>query len=135
MEQTPAPGHRIHAFGYDALGDLDAVGLAAEIRAGRVSAAEAIEAAIARIERVDPELAAMACPDFARARTRAAHPLAGVFGGVPTVVKDNVDVAGLPTGQGSSAFRGLPKKRDGDFAAAFGRLGAITLGKSQLSEF
>lgn len=135
MAPTPEPVHRIHAFTDDALGDLDAVGLAAEIGAGRVFAAEAVEAAIARIERVDPELAAVACPDFARARDRAAQPRAGVFSGVPTVVKDNVDVAGLPTQQGSAAFHGRPKVRDGDFAAAFGGLGAVVLGKSQLSEF
>ena len=45
---------RIHAFGDDALGDLDAVGLAAALRTGAVSRAEVIEAAIARTEAVNP---------------------------------------------------------------------------------
>jgi amidase len=41
---------RIHAFGDDALGELDAVGLADVLRDGRVCAAELVEAAIARAE-------------------------------------------------------------------------------------
>jgi amidase len=36
--------------------DYDAVGLAALVRAGEVSAAEVLEAAIDRAERIDPEL-------------------------------------------------------------------------------
>jgi len=52
---------RVHAFTDDALGEHDAVGLAEEIRAGRVSALEAVEAAIARVEKLDPELNGMAC--------------------------------------------------------------------------
>ena len=47
---------RVHAFGDDALGDHDAVGLAEAIRTGRVGAAEVIEAAIARAEAVNPAL-------------------------------------------------------------------------------
>ena len=44
----------VHAFGDDALGDLDAVGLAEAIESGRVGRAEVVEAAIARTEAVDP---------------------------------------------------------------------------------
>ena len=40
----------------DALGDLDATGVAAKIRSGEINATEALEAAIARAERVNPEL-------------------------------------------------------------------------------
>jgi len=40
---------RIHAFVDDALGDRDAVGLVDALRAGDVSAAELVEAAIARL--------------------------------------------------------------------------------------
>jgi amidase len=41
---------RIHAFGDDALGDLDAVGLVEALQSGKVSAAELVDAAIARTE-------------------------------------------------------------------------------------
>ncbi|RNL61112.1 amidase [Nocardioides marmoriginsengisoli] len=131
----PAPRARVHAFTDDALADHDAVGLAEEIRAGRVSAAEAVDAAIARVEVLQPELNGMSCADFDRARARATRPGSGFFAGVPTFVKDNSDVQGLPTQQGCSAYVGIPAKADGDFAAMFFGTGVIGLGKTQLSEF
>ena len=48
---------RHHAFSDDALGDHDAVALAALLRSGEVSATEAVDAAIARATRIQPELA------------------------------------------------------------------------------
>jgi amidase len=126
---------RVHAFGDDALGDLDAVGLAAELRSGQVSVPEVVEAAIARTERVNPELNALAHDAFDRARAEAADPRGGFFAGVPTFLKDNVDVEGMPTQQGVDAYRGAPRPVDGDFARMFLATGLIPLGKTQLSEF
>ena len=51
---------RISAFGDDALGDHDAVGLVDALRASEVSAAELVEAAIARTEAVNPTLNGLA---------------------------------------------------------------------------
>ena len=62
----------VHAFGDDALGDLDAVGLAEALKAGDVSAVEATEAAIARLEAVNPALNGLAYPALERARSQAA---------------------------------------------------------------
>jgi amidase len=137
MTQLPAARTRVHAFADDALGDHDAVGLAAEIRAGRVSPVEATEAAIARAELLQPTLNAMACADFDRARdrARAAKPGDRFFTGVPTFVKDNSDVQGLPTQQGCTAYQARPARADGDFAAMFLGQGLVNLGKTQLSEF
>lgn len=135
MTDSQTPVHRVHAFADDALGELDAVGLAEQIRGGAVSASEAVEAAIRRAEAVDPVLGAIACADFERARRAVASPTAGFFSGVPTFLKDNVDVAGLPTQEGSAAFIAEPAPADGEFAASFLRLGPVCLGKTQLSEF
>src|SRR3954454_19988895 len=126
---------RVHAFTDDALGDLDAVGLTEAIAAGRVSIPEVVEAAIARTQRVDPSLNAVAIGCFARARAEAAAPRGGFFAGVPTYVKDNSDLAGLPTMHGTDAFAPRPAKRDGDFARMFLATGVIPLGKTQLSEY
>ncbi len=131
----PSARARVHAFTDDALGDHDAVGLAAEIREGRISALEAVDAAIARVGLLQPELNPVVCSDFDRARARAARPGKGFFAGVPTFVKDNSDVQGLPTQHGCSAYTASPAKQDGDFAAMFFGQGLIGLGKSQLSEF
>jgi amidase len=127
----------VHAFGDDALADHDAVGLTEEIRAGRVSPLEVVEAAIARVERLQPELNGMACADFDRARdrARAVDPGERFFSGVPTFVKDNSDVQGLPTQHGTSAFVAKPARADGDFAAMYLGQGLINLGKTRLSEF
>ena len=61
----------VHAFGDDALGDLDATGVAERLARAEISALEATEAAIDRIERVNPDLNAMASRDFDAARERA----------------------------------------------------------------
>ena len=126
---------RVHAFGPDALGDLDAVGLAAAIQAGEVSIREVVEAAVARTERLQPDLNAVAYVAFDRARAEARDPRGGFFAGVPTFIKDNVDVAHMPTQQGSDAYRARPAARDGDVARMLLATGLIPLGKTQLSEY
>ncbi len=125
----------VHAFTDDALSDHDAVALVAELRAGRVSASELVEASIARVERVNPALNGVAHDAFDRARDAAADPQGGFFSGVPTFIKDNVDVAGMPSQHGSDAFVSAPRPKDGDFSRMFLATGVIPLGKTQLSEF
>ena len=127
----------VNAFGDDALGDLDAVALVDALRTGKVSAAELVEAAIARTEKVNPVLNGLAHETFARARSLAAAGgrQGGYFDGVPTYIKDNVDVEGMPTMQGTDAWEPRPHDSHGDFARFFLATGLIPLGKTQLSEF
>jgi amidase len=127
---------RVHAFGDDALGDLDAVGLGEAIRAGRVSRPDVVEAAIARTEAVNPALNALAYKAFEQARkTASANPSTGFFSGVPTFLKDNVDVAGWPTMHGADAWTPFTAAVDGEFTRLYLATGLIPLGKTQLSEF
>jgi amidase len=126
---------RIHAFGDDALGTYDAVGLVESLHAGRVSVPEVVEAAIARAERVQPELNGIAHRAYDRARAEARDPRPGFFAGVPTWVKDNVMTAGMPTMDGTDAWTPRSERQDGDFARMYLATGLIPLGKSQLSEF
>jgi amidase len=126
---------RVHAFGDDALGELDAVGLVAALHAGTVSTPEVVEAAIARVERLDGALHAVAHRTYERARAEADAPRGGYFAGVPTFVKDNVDLAGAPTQNGTDAYVAPPARADGDLARMFLATGLLPLGKTQLSEY
>ncbi|MDF1703615.1 MAG: amidase [Aeromicrobium sp.] len=128
--------NRVHAFSDDALGDLDAVGVAEAISTGQISSAEAVDAAIARAGAVEPRLNGIVTPDFDRARETASRPSSGVFAGVPTFVKDNTAVAGLPTGHGSAALLDPPRAlADDPFTTQLLSTGAINLGKTSLPEF
>ena len=131
----PRAETRVHAFADDALGDLDAVGLADEIQAGRVSPAEAVGAAVDRARRLQPELNAMAYPAYDRAASEARGMLTGYLSGVPTLLKDNVDVAGMPTGHGSASYLPRLAREHGDFARDYLATGMVSLGKTRLSEF
>src|SRR5690348_7713416 len=119
-----------HAFRDDALGDDDAIGLVERLRSGEVSATELVEAAIARTEAVNPALNGLAHEAYDRARRRAAgYQLRSFFAGVPTFIKDNVDIAGMPTMHGTDAWAPRPARADGDWARLYLATGLLPLGK------
>jgi amidase len=126
---------RVHAFSDDALGESDAVDLVARLQNGEVSPPELVEAAIARTEQVNPELNGLAYAAFERARSEARNPRDGFFSGVPSFIKDIVDVAGMPTMEGTDAWLATPKRADGDFARMFLATGLVPLGKTAMPEF
>jgi len=126
---------RVHAFSDDALGEHDAVELARLLQDGEVSSTELVEAAIARTEKVDPELHGLAYAAFERARDDARSPRDGFFSGIPTFIKDIVDVEGMPTMEGTDAWLATPKRADGDFARMFLATGLVPLGKTTMPEF
>ncbi|WP_040858535.1 amidase [Nocardia niigatensis] len=123
---------RVHAFGDDALGEHDGVAIAALIRSGELSAAEVAKAARERVALVNPVLNAV----VVEADTPLVSPdREALLYGVPTFVKDNTDVAGLPTQHGSAAWRARPAKAHGPFTKQFLSTGVTVLGKSTLPEF
>jgi amidase len=129
----------VHAFTDDALGEMDTVGLVDAIQSGRVGRAEVVEAAIARTEAVNAAVNGLACRAFDRARAEAAGasgpPKSGFLSGVPTFVKDNVDVAGMPTMRGTDAWTPRPADADSDFVRLYLATGMTPLGKTQMSEY
>jgi amidase len=127
----------VSAFGDDALGDDDATALVERLQTGDVSATELVEAAIARTEAANPHLNGLAFEAFDRARERAAArtPYGGFFDGVPSYLKGNVAVDGLPNMRGADAWDPRPEPTDGAFAKTFRSTGLINLGTTRLSEF
>lgn len=125
----------VHAYRDDALGTMDAVALVDALRTGKVSRPELVEAAIARTEAVNPILNGLAHQTFDRALARAYAGGRGYFDGVPTFIKDNIDVEGMPTMQGTDAWEPRPQPSHGEFAGLYLATGLVPLGKTQLSEF
>jgi amidase len=115
--------------------DWDGVETAARIAAGEVSPGEVVRAAIARAEAWEPHLHAIATPTFEAALRDADEAAAGPFRGVPSFVKDLDDVAGVPTGMGSRAYRGYVPRSTAPSVAQFLGAGFVSLGKSTTPEF
>jgi amidase len=126
-------GQRVSAFTDDALGDHDAVGLAALVARGQVSPEELAAAAIARARSVEDRLQATAFTIYDD--PRVPDDPSGALFGVPTYVKDNTDVRGLPSNHGSEAFVAHPAKRDAAYTRQYLSTGMTLLGKSRLPEF
>jgi amidase len=92
---------------------LDATAQAELVRNGEASALELVDDAIARVEKLNPELNAVIHPRFDRARDEARGPLAdGPFRGVPMVLKDLL--AGM---KGEPNHEGMKFLRDADYHA------------------
>jgi amidase len=100
-------GGDAHAVNDDPFRWLDATAQAELVRSGEVTPLELVDAAIARIERIDPALNAVIHTRFERARDEAAAgPPDGPFRGVPFLLKDLfTDSEGDPAHNGMQALR------------------------------
>lgn len=118
------------------MADWDATETAAAIKSGSVSALEVVDAAIARAEALNPKLNFLVTEDFERARMRARAPLGdGPFAGVPFLIKDLDDLAGLPTRSGTRATASLPPAhRQSRLVEGFLAAGLNPIGKSSTPE-
>jgi len=116
--------------------ETDAVGQAELIRAGEILTTELVEAAIDRIEKINPQVNAMASFDCSRAMDRARTlNTKSVFSGVPTLVKDVLPYPGHGLGFGSRLFAGMVAQEGSDYTEALDNSGLVVLGKSTTSEF
>ncbi|WP_309547206.1 amidase family protein [Rhizobium rhizogenes] len=115
---------------------LDATAQADLVRRGEVTPLELVDAAIARIERINPDINALASVDFDLARKRAAEiETTGPFAGVPTLIKDLMPYPGHAAAFGTRMFAGQKAPAGSPYTEALDAAGLIVLGKSATSEF
>ncbi|MCB0508986.1 MAG: amidase [Bacteroidetes bacterium] len=127
--------NKVSAFCDDALGKMDATALAAAIAEKKVSVQEVTEAAIARVEKVNPILDAVIFRTYEAARAANGLNSNGCFYGVPTFVKDNDFVKDTPTQKGSKTFKSKIYKKNSKYVNQFLSAGLNNLGKTTLPEF
>jgi len=124
----------------DELSTMDATAHAELVRRRELTPLELVDAAIARIERVNPTINAVITPLFEEARKAAVSPDLpnGPFRGVPFLLKDiGAMQKGQPYSAGNRALRdaGFRSPVDTPLGARFRAAGLITLGKTNLPEF
>ena len=122
--------------------DLTATAAIAEIQSGHLSPLDVVDASIARIEATDPVINALPVRCFEDARATARRWMeetakSGIWpplAGLPLAVKDNTDVAGVPTSGGSALTAGRVPEVSDPAIQRLQRAGAIVVAKSNLCE-
>lgn len=122
---------------------MDAVTLAAQIKGKRIKPLEAVDAVLARLERLEPNLHAFctATPELARAEARrigaklARGREIGPLAGVPISIKDLIFTRGIRTASGSIAYRDFVPDEDDIVVERLRAADAIIIGKTNVSEF
>lgn len=121
---------------FDEYRQQDAVGLAALVARGEVSASELLACAMQRAADVNPDLNAIVIPMHEIAQNRAATTLAGPLAGVPFLIKDIAqDYAGVPTTSGSRALRNYVPPTHAEYVVRALAAGLVVFGKTNTPEF
>ncbi|MGD9479888.1 amidase [Shinella sp. G-2] len=116
--------------------EFDATAQAEAVRAGQLTPEDLLDAAIARIEQLNPLLNALSSIAFDAARQRAQALAAdGALAGVPTLLKDLLAYPGQPIGLGSRLMAGQVAPAGSPYTDALDAAGLLILGKTATSEF
>lgn len=112
------------------------------VRKGHLSPVEVVRACATQIERLDGVVRAFAWTDLEGALEEALRAekeirrrgWKGLLHGVPVALKDNIDTRGIPTENGSEAFRGRRPERNGTVWERLQAAGAVLMGKVSMHE-
>jgi amidase len=120
----------------DEFSSLDATALAALVRQKQVKAIELVEAAIERIERLNPTLNAVVTPMYEQAREAAAGKFPdGPFAGVPFLLKDlGAPYAGVRMTMGTAFLCNFVPDHENELVTRLKRAGLIIVGKTNTPE-
>jgi Asp-tRNA(Asn)/Glu-tRNA(Gln) amidotransferase A subunit family amidase len=121
---------------------LSAVSMAEQIRQGKLSPVELVEAHLARIERLNPKLNAFVQVDAEGAcrQARAAEDAVargeklGPLHGVPVSIKSSIEVAGFRCEAGTKLRDGFLASGDAPLVSRLRKAGAIVLGTTNAPE-
>ncbi len=122
--------------------NLTATEIAQKIKVGEISARDAVETHISRIEEVNPRINAVVIPLFEQARKEAeaadtvqrqGHSL-GLLHGVPITIKEQFLVKGTATSFGVLHQKNHLSAEDGPLVKRLRDAGAIVLGKTNISQ-
>ena len=116
---------------------LDATAQAELVRNKEVTPLELVEAAIERIERLNPKLNAVVTPMYDLDREAAKGDLPdGPFRGVPFLLKDILAAyAGVKMSMGSKILQNFIPPYDSELVARLKRSGLVMVGKTNVPEF
>ena len=117
--------------------------LAPLIHSKALSPVELMDAVLARVEACEPRINAFATLTAEQAREAARRSEAalmqgdatGALFGLPVTIKDLTETAGIPTERGSHAWKGYVPTVDAPVVSRLAKSGAISLGKTTISEF
>ena len=123
--------------------DCTAVELAAKIKAGEVTAVEAMQAVIAQIEKSEAELNCYVTFDKEKALQAAAKAdedikagkLTGPLAGVPFAIKDNMCTEGMLTTCSSKILGNFVPTFSSEAVIRLQEAGAVIIGKTNMDEF
>jgi amidase len=121
---------------FDEYRKYDAVGLAALVAKGEVTAGELLELAIARADQVNPAINAIVRTQYPRARTAVAAGLPdGPLRGVPYLLKDlSIFEKDVPAGLGSALYVNFVPDHDSAYTERCKRAGLVIMGRTTTPE-
>jgi amidase len=115
--------------------EFDGLGLAELVRQREVTPRDLFNAAMDKIEQIDPSINAIVFTMEGEAENALRMQPPGTFSGVPFVAKDlNISYAGIPTNCGSRLTEGFTRPHDSEFVIRLRRAGLVTVAKTATPE-
>jgi amidase len=117
------------------------VGVSAAAHAAEPTAAQRTRGYLDAIRQIDPQIRSVlwinprALDEAGAADRRTAASLSPPLNGLPLLVKDNIDIAGLPNTAGSLALKDNVPTKDAPMITRLRAAGVVILGKTNLSEW
>ena len=122
--------------GFDEYEQYDGLGLAELVKRRELTPGDLLDAALARVEQLNPKLHAVCGLAIAAARRELAeHQVDGPFAGVPFLLKDiTASARDVPMSCGSRFFQGVGGDHDTELVARYRRAGLVIFGRTTTPE-